>query len=399
MEQTMGEIREDGEPEAMSGNTTPSAQTKKTTYSWNISRELYHRELNLTNRIGWRGAHTSAEGFNQAFYGSRQAVEQLTELFRRGKRGRCLSFNRAGDLLCSGYQLGNLVVWDWVNQKALCRFSPSRYGGVKRVRFLDSTGGLDIVSANDGGQVHRSLIPPSGGTVLHELLYSHEHVNQLIVVPQSRCEVMSCGSQLKHFDFRTHVGNTLLSCPQRIFSVAHHPYAPEICLGGSDEVLRVYDKRNPSTPLAQKSPFTAEHVSLECSWMKSVAYNHSGSEILVSYTHDDIYLFSTRDWSAGYLHKYRGRYNNPAGAAMFFGPKSEFILSTNYGAHILFWDRNTEALIKNTNARPFSWIHELEAHPWLPVLASAEAEHAIKLWAPRGGTENGLALMRDPLYI
>jgi len=42
--------------------------------------------------------------------------------------------------------------------------------------------------------------------------------------------------------------------------------------------------------------------------MCSVAYNHSGSEILVGYSHADIYLFNSRDWNADYLHKYEGRW-------------------------------------------------------------------------------------------
>jgi len=99
-------------------------------------------------------------------------------------------------------------------------------------------------------------------------LYTHDSVEELIVVPRSRFEVMTCGSHLKHFDIRTHVSTTLLrygdETEQRhmpIFSIAHHPYAPEICIAGSDDVLRVYDKRNTSTFLAQKSPFRAEDVS------------------------------------------------------------------------------------------------------------------------------------------
>jgi len=71
-------------------------------------------------------------------------------------------------------------------------------------------------------------------------------------------------------------------------------------------------------------------------------------------------------------------------------------MTTNFGLYIIIWDRNTEAMIKQTSSKPISWIHALEPHPWLPVLASAEEEHAIKIWAPQGGTENGLASMPKP---
>ncbi|XP_016936813.3 DDB1- and CUL4-associated factor 8-like protein 2 [Drosophila suzukii] len=401
MEEIKGEMSLEDQPGTSSGNVVLSAEIKKKEYSWDINREMYHRELNLTNRIGWRGAHTSAEGFNQAFYGSRQAVEQLTEQFRHDKRGTSLNFNRVGDLLCSGCHQGEIVVWDWANQKRLHRHIPGPYGTIKGIKFLDSSAGLDIVCASEGSQVHRSLIPPSGGAVKSELLYTHDSVEELIVVPRSRFEVMTCGSHLKHFDIRTHVSTTLLrygdETEQRhmpIFSIAHHPYAPEICIAGSDDVLRVYDKRNTSTFLAQKSPFRAEDTPF--TWMCSVAYNHSGSEILVGYSHADIYLFNSRDWNADYLHKYEGRWNQSAGFSQFFGPKSEFVMTTNFGLYIIIWDRNTEAMIKQTSSKPISWIHALEPHPWLPVLASAEEEHAIKIWAPQGGTENGLDSMPKP---
>ncbi|XP_016996443.2 DDB1- and CUL4-associated factor 8 isoform X2 [Drosophila takahashii] len=372
----------------------------KPQYSWNIDQELLQREHNIINRIGWRGGHTSSQSFGQGYYGSRQVVEQLTLLSSLNKHDgcvNCLNFNRAGDLICSGSDDLSIIVWDWANDKALHRFRSGHSMNIFQTKFIDSAGCLDIVSASRDGQVRRSVIPPSGGTIKPMRLYTHsDSVHKIVLVPHSRHEVMSAGEDaaVKHFDLRaSNAASTMLRCVYhdenergrvRLFSIAHHPYAPEFCVSGSDDKLRVYDKRKLTKTLLEMTPSNIEDEKI--TQITCAVYNHSGSEILASYSDAGIYLFDSRNTKDGeYLHCYEGHINSRTIKGVnFFGPRSEYIVSGSDCGNIFFWDRNTEAIINFMKGDHAGVVNCLEPHPWMPVLATSGLEHDVKIWTPNG---------------
>ncbi|KAH8349574.1 hypothetical protein KR084_001803 [Drosophila pseudotakahashii] len=372
----------------------------KPKYTWNCDQELLQREHNIINRIGWRGGHTSAQSFGQGYYGSRQVVEQLTLLSSLNKHDgcvNCLNFNRAGDLICSGSDDLSIIVWDWANEKALHRFRSGHSMNIFQTKFIDSAGCLDIVSASRDGQVRRSVIPPSGGTIKPMRLYTHsDSVHKIVLVPHSRHEVMSAGedASVKHFDLRaSNASTTMLRCVYhdenergrvRLFSIAHHPYAPEFCVSGSDDKLRVYDKRKLTKTLLEMTPSNIEDEKI--TQITCAVYNHSGSEILASYSDAGIYLFDSRNTKDGeYLHCYEGHINSRTIKGVnFFGPRSEYIVSGSDCGNIFFWDRNTEAIINFMKGDHAGVVNCLEPHPWMPVLATSGLEHDVKIWTPNG---------------
>ncbi|XP_043646358.1 DDB1- and CUL4-associated factor 8 isoform X1 [Drosophila teissieri] len=372
----------------------------KPKYTWNYDQELLQREHNIINRIGWRGGHTSSLSFGQGYYGSRQVVEQLTLLSSLNDHDgcvNCLNFNRTGDLICSGSDDLNIVVWDWAKEKQLHRFRSGHNMNIFQTKFIDSAGCLDIVSASRDGQVRRSVIPPSGGAIKPVRLYTHsESVHKIVLVPHSRHELMSAGEDaaVKHFDLRaSNAATTMLRCVYndenkrgrvRLFSIAHHPYAPEFCISGSDDVLRVYDKRNLKKTLVQMTPSSIAEAKI--TQITCAVYNHSGSEILASYSDAGIYLFDSRNNKDGeYLHCYQGHINSRTIKGVnFFGPRSEYIVSGSDCGNIFFWDRNTEAIINYMKGDHAGVVNCLEPHPWMPVLATSGLEHDVKIWTPNG---------------
>lgn len=372
----------------------------KPKYTWNYDQELLQREHNIINRIDWRGGHTSASSFGQGYYGSRQVVEQMTLLSSLNVHHGCvnsLNFNRAGDLICSGSDDLTIVVWDWAKEKQLHRFRSGHNMNIFQTKFIDSAGCLDIVSSSRDGQVRRSVIPPSGGVIKPIRLYTHsESVHKIIVVPHSRHELMSAGEDaaVKHFDLRaSNAATTMMRCVYndenergrvRLFSIAHHPYAPEFCVSGSDDILRVYDKRNLAKAIHQMAPrnlLEAQITQITCA-----VYNHSGSEILASYSDAGIYLFDSRNYNRGdYLHCYKGHINSRTIKGVnFFGPRSEYIVSGSDCGNIFFWDKNTEAIINYMKGDHVGVVNCLEPHPWMPVLATSGLEHDVKIWTPQG---------------
>ncbi|EDX08859.1 GD13644 [Drosophila simulans] len=372
----------------------------KPKYTWNYDQELLQREHNIINRIDWRGGHTSASSFGQGYYGSRQVVEQMTQLSSLNVHDGCvnsLNFNRAGDLICSGSDDLTIVVWDWAKEKQLHRFRSGHNMNIFQTKFIDSAGCLDIVSSSRDGQVRRSVIPPSGGVTKPIRLYTHsDSVHKIILVPHNRHELMSAGEDaaVKHFDLRaSNAATTLMRCLYndenghgrvRLFSIAHHPYAPEFCVSGSDDILRVYDKRNLEKALYQMAPRNL--IEAKITQITCAVYNHSGSEILASYSDAGIYLFDSQNYNRGdYLHCYKGHINSRTIKGVnFFGPRSEYIVSGSDCGNIFFWDKNTEAIINCMKGDHVGVVNCLEPHPWMPVLATSGLEHDVKIWTPQG---------------
>ncbi|XP_016996385.2 DDB1- and CUL4-associated factor 8-like protein 2 isoform X1 [Drosophila takahashii] len=361
----------------------------KPVYTWNCDRELMHREHNIINRIGWRGGHTSDQSFGQGFAGSRQAVEHLT-LLKTLKHGSAfsLNFNREGNLIISSTQ-SKIVIWDWANNKVLHKFRPDPKNYIYKAKFISSHGCLDIVCWTYEGLVIRSLIPPSGGAPKSECLFSHSDlqencIHQIVIVPQNRDEIMSAcqDGTIRIFDLRTpstketifHVRKDENDTALR--SIAHHPIAPEFCVGANDNVVRVYDRRQLTKPIYKMTP----NNSCDCPTVHSVVYNHNGSEILASFNDGKNFLLDSRNCREdGFLHCYYEDLDR----VHFFGPRSQYIVGRN-STNIFFWDKNTEEVICGNAGPEASYLGHLEVHPMLPVLSTSYNNSGIHIWIPNG---------------
>lgn len=76
-------------------------------------------------------------------------------------------------------------------------------------------------------------------------------------------------------------------------------------------------------------------------------YNYNGTEILASYSDDDIYLFDVNTTSNNYVHCYQGHRNGATVKGVnFFGPKSEYVVSGSDCGNLYFWDKNTESIVQ-----------------------------------------------------
>ncbi|XP_020800024.1 DDB1- and CUL4-associated factor 8 isoform X2 [Drosophila serrata] len=400
----------DMEPNAADRATINMAVTEvmckcKPTYSWTSVQELMQREHNIINRIGWRGGHTSTLSFAQGYYGSRLVVEQMSLLHEMSQHSgcvNCLNFNRFGDLLCSGSDDLNIIVWDWAKNEPRHKFRSGHSMNIFQTKFIDSAGCLDIVSASRDGQVRRAVVPPSGGVTKPTRLYSHsDAVHKIVVVPLSRHEVMSAGEDgaIKHFDLRTSTeATTMTRCVHRsrndrggrqrdrvrLFSIAHHPFAPEFCVSGSDDNLRVYDKRKLTNPIHEMTPRQLKETKI--TQITCAVYNHSGSEILASYSDAGIYLYDSRNYTDGEtLHCYEGHVNSRTIKGVnFFGSRSEYIVSGSDCGNIFFWEKNSAAIVNFMKGDHAGVVNCLEPHPWMPVLGTSGLEHKVKIWTPNG---------------
>jgi len=109
------------------------------------------------------------------------------------------------------------------------------------------------VSASYDGQMLGTIVPPSGGAPMSShCLYTHSGcVADFEIVTRSRHEILSVGDCgiVKLFDLRSSsAATTAVQCVQTreredLNTIAHHPFAPEFCVGGDDVKLNVYDRR------------------------------------------------------------------------------------------------------------------------------------------------------------
>ncbi|XP_037881146.1 DDB1- and CUL4-associated factor 8-like, partial [Glossina fuscipes] len=173
-----------------------------------------------------------------------------------------------------------------------------------------------------------------------------------------------------------------------LYSISHHPYAPEICVSGCDNFVRVYDKRNmKNNPLHMMCP---EHL-LDYASIPSVTccvYNNTGTEILATYCDENIYLFNNLCYEKGtFLHCYKGHVNQQTIKGVnFFGPNCEYIISGSDCGNIYYWDKNTEAILNFMPGDVGGVINCLEPHPSVPILATSGLDDNIKIWTPSAET-------------
>jgi DDB1- and CUL4-associated factor 8 len=113
-------------------------------------------------------------------------------------------------------------------------------------------------------------------------------------------------------------------------------------------------------------------------------YNYLGTEILATYSDDDIYLFDNKNYEPGkYLHKYTGHSNSSTIKGVnFFGPESEFIMSGSDCSYIYFWDKETGTIVNWLKGDENGVVNCLEQHPDFPILASSGLDHDVKIWMP-----------------
>lgn len=244
----------------------------KPSYTWNATYELMRREHGLSGdgRTSLRNGFTY--GFNNRFYASRHIVERmkLSHVLRKHNGCvNCLNFNKGGDLLVTGSDDARLIIWDWAGNKVKHFWKSGHSSNIFQSKFVPTSTCIDIISAARDGRVRRSIVPSAGGKVQTSNLYIHRGpVHKLVICPDNPYEIISvgedgfiCSKDLREennkIDMLQVMSPTKKSKKVRLFSISHHPLAPEICVSGSDSYVRVYDKRSMKEPVHIMCP---EHI-------------------------------------------------------------------------------------------------------------------------------------------
>lgn len=114
-----------------------------------------------------------------------------------------VSFNETGDILLSGSDDLNIILWDWRANQSLQTYVSGHTSNVFQARALPGTN--TVVSCARDGQVRMGLLHPSGGTVPTSRLASHRHsAHKLALDPQHPSCFLSCAEDgcVMRFDVR-----------------------------------------------------------------------------------------------------------------------------------------------------------------------------------------------------
>ncbi|KAL3691481.1 hypothetical protein R1sor_005132 [Riccia sorocarpa] len=376
----------------------------------------------------WRRetGHLSPVGFVRKIGGSEDVIKRL-KLYGRldGHRGcvNTVHFSPSGDLLISGSDDTEIVIWDWAAKSRKLSYSSGHKSNVFQARVMPFTDDRSIVTCAADGQVRHGEILESGQVSTKKLAKHRGRAHKLAIEPGSPRTFFSCGEDgaVQHFDLREEKATKLFSCNafpgvkhRRIKNIvglntiAINPKNPHyFSVGGFDEYARVYDVRKVATddgrdvePVNWFSPvhlMGKNKVHITC-----VAFSQQ-DELLVSYSDELIYLFD-KDMGMGSdpvawqsEHKdsstsetvqgskpqvYVGHRNaRTVKGVNFFGPNTEYVVSGSDCGRIFIW-RKTDGKLVSMFPGDREVVNCLEPHPFITTLATSGIERYVKIWTP-----------------
>ncbi|KZV35132.1 hypothetical protein F511_06838 [Dorcoceras hygrometricum] len=327
-----------------------------------------------------------------------------------GHRGcvNTIEFNSTGELLVSGSDDRQVMLWDWAKQKLKFSFPSGHLDNIFQARI--------VPFSNDRKIVMLSQLLENGSVETRRLSKHQGRVCKLAVEPASPYIFYSCGEDafVRHYDLRSNSSTKLFycssfaehlpnsCCPIALNAIVIDPRNPNyLAVGGADAYARVYDirKYQVNTRTEAGSPvncFCAHHlIQRDDVHVTALAYSNT-SELLVSYNDELIYLFqknmgfgqnpmppaSDRVQELADVQVYSGHRNSQTVKGVsFFGPNDDYVMSGSDCGHVFFWKKKGGQLVCLMSGDRHV-VNQLESHPQIPVLATCGIEKSIKIWAP-----------------
>ena len=365
----------------------------KSECTWKSYKTLHSREL------GYSTPHL----FTRNVTGSVNMIQKFKLERQLEYHAGCvntLNFNGTGDILASGSDDLKIAVWDWQSGKKKFHYESGHTANVFQAKFMPNTNDSIMVTCARDGQVRSGTLSSIGSCNTTKRLVQHKDgAHKLSIEPGSPYILLSCGEdgQVMEIDLRTDSGYRRLLCRNEknfripLYSIFINPAKhEEFAVGGRDHRCRVYDRRHMKEDIKEKiqavkeyypNEFENKDVSIN---ITCLVYSHDGSEILVSYNDEDIYLFDANSSSnAQYTHKYKGHRNSMTVKGVnFYGTRSEFIVSGSDCGHVFLWDKKTESIVQLLEGDAAGVVNCLEPHPYYPFLATSGLDHDVKIWTP-----------------
>ncbi|XP_014244743.1 DDB1- and CUL4-associated factor 6-like isoform X2 [Cimex lectularius] len=218
----------------------------------------------------------------------------------------CICWNDKGDKLLSGSDDQHLIVTNPYNYEIVSNYKSSHRANIFSAKFLPFTCDTGIVSCSGDGMILYSDLSRIEET--HNNIFNC-HIGttyEIATIPDDPNSFLSCGEDctVRCFDLRTKekcnktrcTDDVIISCQRAVTAVVVNSINPyQLAIGCSDSSVRIYDRRM----LAMYSGYSATpFVSYIAPGMEgrsyritSLSFSPNGSDILVSYSSEHLYLF------------------------------------------------------------------------------------------------------------
>lgn len=342
-----------------------------------------------------------------------KSIDLYTKLVGHEGCVNTVEFNSTGDILVSGSDDRQIMLWDWATKKLKFSYSSGHLDNVFQAKFVPFTDDRRIVTSAADGKVRVGEMM-EGGNIETKKLGKHQgRVHKLAVEPGSPYILYSCGEDglVQRYDLRSDSATKLLYCTSlkevressrsiKLNAIVIDPRNPNyFAVGGSDVFARVYDIRKLQLDASHNTDkpvdtFCPRHlIDSRDVHITALAYSNT-SELIVSYNDELIYLFQkymglvSPPESGGSLQNldevqvFSGHRNSQTVKGVnFFGPNDDYVISGSDCGHIFMWKKKGGKLVRLMLGDKHI-VNQLEPHPQIPVLATCGIEKTIKVWGP-----------------
>ncbi|XP_069491531.1 DDB1- and CUL4-associated factor 8 isoform X1 [Ambystoma mexicanum] len=377
-------------------------------------------ETTALPRPRWRAVRALREremGGNYSFVYEACGARGFVQRFRlqHGLEGHVgcvntLHFNQRGTWLASGSDDLKVVVWDWIRKQKVLEFESGHKSNVFQAKFLPNSGDSTLAMCARDGQVRIAELSATQCCKNTKRVAQHKGAcHKLALEPDSPCTFLSAGEDSVVFsiDLRQDRPASKLVVTKEekkigLYTIYVNPAnTHHFAVGGRDQFVRIYDQRkideNENNGVLKK--FCPHHLvnSDSKANVTCLVYSHDGTELLVSYNDEDIYLFNSgHSDGAEYVKRYKGHRNNATVKGVnFYGPKSEFVVSGSDCGHIFLWEKSSSQIVQFMEGDKGGVVNCLEPHPHLPVLATSGLDYDVKIWVPTAEAPTELSGLKE----
>ncbi|KAM5221393.1 DDB1- and CUL4-associated factor 8-like [Ctenodactylus gundi] len=373
---------------------------------WRVVPALWQRQLGLAPR------------FAQQACGSRVFVQHFELQHHLEGHEGCVNtvhFSHHGRWLASGGDDLNVMVWDWMHKTPVSMFRSGHRNNIFQAKFLPNSNDSTLAICGRDGQVRVANLMATPVTKNSKRVVKHRGPSHRFALePDSPFRLLTSGEDgvVYSVDLRGQSPPSKLVTVKEsgkivgLYAICLNPAnLYQFAVSGRDQFVRIYDQRKITecerSGLLKK--FCPHHLlPSECKpSITCVEYNHNGTELLASYNDEDIYLFNSSDGDgAQYAKRYKGHRNHSTVKGVnFYGPGSEFVMSSSDCGHVFFWEKTSCQIVHFLEADKGSSVNCLDPHPYLPVLATSSLDREIKIWAPTATTPAELCGLKNVMKV
>ncbi|KAL4233161.1 DDB1- and CUL4-associated factor 6 [Mactra antiquata] len=227
-----------------------------------------------------------------------------------------ICWNEKGTSILSGSDDQHLMITDPFSGKIIHKIRPGHRANIFSAKFLPSCNDMQTVSCSGDGKIYYTNIDRDDtyGAYLFDCHFGTTY--EVIVIPNEASTFLSCGEDgtVRFFDLRAKTScnktsckdDVLISCRSALTAITANPLYPwQLGVGCSDSSVRIYDRRMLGTRATGNyagrgikgllSSFTPPNLKKESYRVTSLNFSPDGTEVLVSYSSEFIYLYGTNE--------------------------------------------------------------------------------------------------------